>query len=160
MRWMGVCEVAYAEARAHPQQNMEAHVKIIDGIYPKLRIDLLMVKGVLNGALVRWLARELEVPPNMMVGARAPPPPPRAAAARASDAGGGGAVHCLPGRIVPAHRGARRRARDNDLARDAEGGEPARFCHGVRSQGAGGGSRRGRWREGRRRGRRASEAMR
>ena len=46
---------------------MEANVKIIDGIYPKLRIDLLLVKGVLNAALVKWLSRELDVPANMMV---------------------------------------------------------------------------------------------
>jgi hypothetical protein len=170
---------------------MEANVKIIDGIYPKLRIDLLLVKGVLNAALVKWLSRELDVPANMMVRPRGLVNAPACARQRACvfacicmrrfDRCCAAsfavcvsclhvplvlwsrvpfspallllllllplllllllcccccccccAVHCMPGRVLPAHRGAGRRARDHDLARDAQGREAG--AAGVRAR--------------------------
>lgn len=46
--------------------NLKTHVRFLDQTYPKLRIDLLIVKAFFGPKLVETLSRELNIPQNMV----------------------------------------------------------------------------------------------
>eukprot|EP00455_Lapot_gusevi_P011346 TRINITY_DN1521_c0_g1_i4.p1 TRINITY_DN1521_c0_g1~~TRINITY_DN1521_c0_g1_i4.p1 ORF type:complete len:707 (+),score=215.07 TRINITY_DN1521_c0_g1_i4:132-2252(+) len=46
--------------------NFHEHVALIDEIYPKIKIDLVLVKGKFCPALVSRLSQELDIPRNLM----------------------------------------------------------------------------------------------
>jgi len=62
--WMKIVHV-YKHEDTVPR-NMELHVKMLDKMYPKMRIDLLLVKGEFGPDLVRNLSEQLGVPRNYM----------------------------------------------------------------------------------------------
>jgi hypothetical protein len=47
-------------------RNFELHVKMLDKMYPKMRIDLVLVKGEFGPDLVTRLSEQLGVPKNYM----------------------------------------------------------------------------------------------
>mmetsp|Transcript_24014 Transcript_24014/g.47786 ORF Transcript_24014/g.47786 Transcript_24014/m.47786 type:complete len:343 (-) Transcript_24014:24-1052(-) len=47
-------------------KSMSEHVKLIDVLYPKIKISLLIVEGAFGPGLVEWLSIELGVPINAM----------------------------------------------------------------------------------------------
>lgn len=49
-------------------RKLRENVYLLDSIYPKLRIDFLLVKGEFGPLIIRWLARELQVGTNMVRG--------------------------------------------------------------------------------------------
>ncbi len=54
---------AYADEKEIPK-DLARHLKTIDKLYPRLRIDFLAVKGVFGPELIEALSRELDVPKN------------------------------------------------------------------------------------------------
>ncbi len=47
-------------------QNLANHLKMIDKLYPQLRIDFLAVKGTFDASLIEQLSKRLNIPKNMM----------------------------------------------------------------------------------------------
>jgi hypothetical protein len=47
-------------------QELAENLKTVDHIYPRLRLDLLMVKGAFGPELIDRLSRRLDVPKNYM----------------------------------------------------------------------------------------------
>ena len=46
--------------------NLQEHVKLLDLLYPRVKISLLVVNSNFNATTVEWLSRALEVPTNAM----------------------------------------------------------------------------------------------
>ena len=79
--------------------DLARKVALLDAIYPKLRIDLLTVRGPFGPDMIRWLASYLNIPTNMVPWpavlplcsqlALIPPPPPLFLSLLLD-------VHCLP----------------------------------------------------------------
>lgn len=46
--------------------ELRKNVHLLDSIYPKLRIDLIVVYGTFGPKVIKWLAKELGIPTNMM----------------------------------------------------------------------------------------------
>ena len=46
--------------------NFEPIVAMFDRIYPKLRIDFLMIEGHFGPAMIEWISTNLDIPKNMM----------------------------------------------------------------------------------------------
>jgi amino acid transporter len=63
--WLRIVHV-YEEADDDFEDRMEANVAIIDQLYPKMRVDLVMVHGRFDPPTVHWLSEMLETPKNYM----------------------------------------------------------------------------------------------
>eukprot|EP01092_Planopodium_desertum_P006308 TRINITY_DN26111_c0_g2_i2.p1 TRINITY_DN26111_c0_g2~~TRINITY_DN26111_c0_g2_i2.p1 ORF type:complete len:118 (-),score=4.34 TRINITY_DN26111_c0_g2_i2:24-377(-) len=46
--------------------SLERNVKVLDEMYPKIKISLVLAKGEFTPTLVANLAQEIKVPPNLM----------------------------------------------------------------------------------------------
>jgi hypothetical protein len=55
----------YEKVEDIPKQ-LEEHVKWLDKIYPKMRIDLVLVQGKFGPAIVDRISQHYEVPKNLM----------------------------------------------------------------------------------------------
>eukprot|EP00536_Pseudo-nitzschia_multiseries_P015590 jgi/Psemu1/320890/estExt_fgenesh1_pm.C_9170002 len=47
-------------------KNLQEHVKLLDLLYPRVKISLLVVHSSFDAATVEWLSRTLEIPSNAM----------------------------------------------------------------------------------------------
>ena len=47
-------------------QTLSEHVKLIDVLYPKIKVSLLIVEGAFGIGMIEWLAQELAIPINAM----------------------------------------------------------------------------------------------
>lgn len=48
------------------QEDLARKVALLDAIYPKLRIDLLLVQGEFGPPMIQWLSKRLAIPQNMV----------------------------------------------------------------------------------------------
>jgi len=62
--WLKIVHV-YTDEEEIPK-SFELHVKMLDKMYPKMRIDLMLVKGEFGPQLVKRLSAELGIPRNYM----------------------------------------------------------------------------------------------
>ena len=58
--------IVHCTADTQDTKSMSEHVRLIDVLYPKIKISLLIVEGQFRPSLVEWLSIELGVPVNAM----------------------------------------------------------------------------------------------
>lgn len=63
--WLRIVHV-YEDADDEFHDRLEANVAIIDQLYPKMRVDLVLVHGKFDPPTVHWVSLMLEVPKNYM----------------------------------------------------------------------------------------------
>lgn len=63
-RWVRVVHVYSSEDKI-PDKLLE-YVQLLDCVYPKIRIDCILVKGEFSPAVVQWISKRVQVPVNCM----------------------------------------------------------------------------------------------
>ena len=58
--------VHMADYNQHNVTPLSEHVKLVDLLYPRVKISLLIVNSSFNAATVEWLSQALDVPINAM----------------------------------------------------------------------------------------------
>jgi len=46
--------------------NLQKNVEVLDRCYPKLTIDLHVIKGVFSPVMVDWVEKNMDIPKNLM----------------------------------------------------------------------------------------------
>ena len=64
-----LCIVHACTSEEDMPAKLRENVHLLDSIYPKLRIDLVVVHAEFGPQLIKWLAKELGIPTNMVRGA-------------------------------------------------------------------------------------------
>lgn len=63
-----LCIVHACTSEEDMPAKLRENVHLLDSIYPKLRIDLVVVHAEFGPRLIKWLAKELGIPTNMVRG--------------------------------------------------------------------------------------------
>merc|ERR1711933_711035 len=63
-RWVKLVHV-YAKEEEIPEHLLE-YVQLLDCVYPKIRIDCILVRGEFGPAMMQYISRRLSVPVNCM----------------------------------------------------------------------------------------------
>ena len=58
--------IVHCNPLSSDNRQMTEHVQLMDVLYPKVKISLLVINGPFNAAIVEWLSQALDVPINAM----------------------------------------------------------------------------------------------